>query len=117
MSKFYLAGPMTGRDKRAAALKFAMCAKALQDRGWDVIVPPIDADPLNEDGLRTVIRRDLNAVTSLSPEAGDALVVMTGHELSSGTEAERSTSRWFRLRILTYDEAVAEGGDGPVDLI
>ncbi len=107
---------MSGRDRNAASLRFATAAKALMDRGWDVIVPPVD-ETHTEDDRRRVIRRDLQAVTELSPDRNDALVLLPGHELSGGGAAETATAKWFRLRTLTYDEAIDEGGDGPLELV
>ena len=110
----YLAGPMRHRGKAVTEAKFAAAAATLRGRGWTVYVPKVDeADGFA--GRRDTVERDIGMVLKLKAENGDAIVLLSGWQLSRGVRAELAVAQWLGLRALLLEEALEEqAGDKEV---
>ncbi len=112
----YLAGPMRGvANGNYPAFEYA--AEELRLLGWYVYNPiEMDAarsglDPQSSEfpHLRTVAMRDLEIITRLRAEDGDAIVLLPGSRQSIGARAELAAAHWVGLRVLSLHEALTEG--------
>jgi hypothetical protein len=105
---------------------FFAAQEALELRGWYVYNPAaMDIEEDNEDytartieeqklhdtvaAARRFARRDVGVlIDSLRAEDGDAIVLLPGHENSTGAVAELAVARWVGLRVLTIAEAMRD---------
>lgn len=106
-TRVYIAGPMRGYEE----YNFPMFdyAKILGEKlGYEVISPAdmdrdLGFDPATngwtKGDLRAAVRRDLDVLQSLSPDRGDFVVVLPGHEHSAGASAELRVARWLGLSV------------------
>lgn len=96
---------------------FESAAKLLRELGWYVYNPiEMDAarsglDPQSSEfpHLRTVASRDLEIITRLKGENGDAIVLLPDWRGSIGARAELAAAHWVNLRVLSLYEALTEG--------
>lgn len=66
----------------------------------------------NPENARDYARRDLEVITSLRREDGDALVLLPDWEESIGARAEKAVAEWVGLRVLTLEEALNGAAEG-----
>lgn len=83
--------------------------------GWDVI-SPADIDRLHEGwgefpppeiegDLNRFIRRDIEVIFNLDPDADDAIIVLPGFERSRGVAVELSVALFCGLDIIRLEDA------------
>ena len=124
MKSCYIAGPMRGIPEYNYPA-FMAAEKALEARGWYVHNPAamdievdtdedytlFDADDqiLHDTAAnaRRFARRDTDVLLrKLRAENGDAIVLLPGHEGSTGAAAELAVARWVSLKVFTLAEAL-----------
>lgn len=104
----YVAGPMRGYPAYNFPA-FDAAAERFRAAGWRVISPAEldrsigfdeNRDTLDTFDLGAAIDRDVAAIRSLSPNAGDAVAMLPGWERSKGARAEKALAEWMGLAIL-----------------
>lgn len=111
--KMYLSGPMRGKDLDNWPA-FDAAAKILRDRGIIVISPadmeralgrsPGCLDGASREEIVATVDRDMQAVRSLNPEYGDAVVVLPGWQRSVGARAEVAYAMFLNIPIFRLSQ-------------
>jgi hypothetical protein len=106
----YIAGPMRGYPQYNFPA-FDAARNYLVQNGWNVISPAdIDrASGLNEQtppesitDPKSFIYRDFHAMLFLTPNCGDAIIMLPGWERSTGAMAELFLARWLGLNVRDF---------------
>lgn len=107
MKTVYIAGPMRGYPAYNFPA-FDVAAERFRTAGWNVLSPAeMDRaigfdehrDGLESFDLHGAIRRDLDAILSLTPP-DDAIAMLPGWEKSTGATTERAVAMWCGLTVL-----------------